>query len=150
MLLRMVPESQEPIETAVDASAEQAVVGDMDWFDLYDSLSNIAFRGIMCPAFQGEGRKSDLLGGSFDFVETLLRSSNESVSGAAYLQLVQPLFGSEDNPCSRRFARDVRVTRTGRAPRPDRPALGRRHVRPEAGELHPGQCARHRPFWTFA
>ncbi|MFE3115737.1 hypothetical protein [Streptomyces niveus] len=51
------------------------------------------------PAFQGEGRKPDLLGGRFDFVETLLRSSNESVSGAAYLQLVQPLFGSEDNPC---------------------------------------------------
>ncbi|MFD4769383.1 hypothetical protein [Streptomyces niveus] len=35
MLLRMVPESQEPIETAVGVSAEQAVAGDMDWFDLY-------------------------------------------------------------------------------------------------------------------
>jgi hypothetical protein len=96
LLLRMVPESRGPIETAVGVSAEQAVVGDMDWFDLYDFLSGVFFRGVVRPALLEEERKSDLLGRIFDFVEMLLRSSNESVSGAAYFQVVEPLFGSED------------------------------------------------------
>ncbi|MCX4586540.1 hypothetical protein [Streptomyces sp. NBC_01481] len=95
LLLRMVPESRRIIEAAAGAPAGQAVSGSMEWFDLYDFLSAV-FRGLLSPALTEKNRDDDLLARSFDFVETVLRSSNESVSGAGYFQVVEPLFGSED------------------------------------------------------
>ncbi|MEV6422436.1 hypothetical protein [Streptomyces sp. NPDC051662] len=95
LLLRVVPESRRVIETAAGVPADQAVSGGMEWFDLYDFLSDV-FRGLLRPALLEKERDDDLVARSFDFVETVLRSSNESVSGAGYFQFVEPLFGGED------------------------------------------------------
>ncbi|MFE2017726.1 hypothetical protein ACFW9O_06665 [Streptomyces sp. NPDC059499] len=59
-------------------SAEHAVGVDMDWFDLYDFLSDVFLRGVVSAALLEGGENADLLGRSFDFVEMLLRNSNES------------------------------------------------------------------------
>ncbi|MDQ1050507.1 hypothetical protein [Streptomyces sp. V4I2] len=96
LLLRMVPETRVLLEAAASAPAGQAVVGEMEWFDLYEFLSDVFFRRVLRPALTEEEPNEDLLRRSFDFTETLLRSSNESVSGAAYFQVVEPLFGSEE------------------------------------------------------
>jgi hypothetical protein len=96
LLLRMVPETRVLLEAAASAPAEQAVVGEMEWFDLYDFLSDVFFRGVLRPALAEEEPDEDMLDRSFDFTETILRSSNESVSGAVYFQVVEPLFGSEE------------------------------------------------------
>ncbi|MFG2863593.1 hypothetical protein [Streptomyces sioyaensis] len=96
LLLRMVPESRAGIESMSGLPAEQAVTGSRGWFDLYDFLRGVVFRGLVRPALQEEEPDAGLLERCADFTETLLLNSTESVSSAAYLQLVAPLYGSEE------------------------------------------------------
>jgi len=95
LLLRMVPESRAGIEAMFGLPAEEAVTGGK-WFDLYDFLREVAFRGVVRPALQAREQDTGLLTRCAEFTETLLLDSNEFVSGAAYFQLVEPLYGGED------------------------------------------------------
>ncbi|WP_210570581.1 hypothetical protein [Streptomyces sp. GESEQ-4] len=96
LLLRMVPESRAGIETISGLPAEQAVSADLDWFDLYDFLRDVVFRGVVRPALQAPVKDTELLARCAEITETLLLDPVPSVSSAAYFQLVEPLFGSEE------------------------------------------------------
>ncbi|KAF4407667.1 MULTISPECIES: hypothetical protein [Streptomyces] len=92
----MVPESRAGIEAMSGLPAERAVTGKVEWFDLYDFLREVVFRGVVRPALQAGERNAGLLRRCADFTETLFLNSTQSVSDAAYFQLVAPLYGSEE------------------------------------------------------
>ncbi|MFB7165863.1 hypothetical protein [Streptomyces sp. NPDC056242] len=98
LLLIMVPESREGIEAVAGMSAEQAVSGDLDWFDLYDFLRAVVFRDLVRPELLTPEAKRDkeLLGRCAEFTENLLMNSTQSVASAAFYQLVEPLYESEE------------------------------------------------------
>ncbi|MER5225507.1 MULTISPECIES: hypothetical protein [Streptomyces] len=96
LLLRMVPESRAGIEKMSGLPAERAVTGNVEWFDLYDFLREVVFWGVVRPALQAREQDAGLLSRCAEFTETLLLNSTESVSAAAYFQLVEPLYGGEE------------------------------------------------------
>ncbi|GAA1240976.1 MULTISPECIES: hypothetical protein [Streptomyces] len=98
LLLIMVPESRDGIEAVAGMSAEQAVSGDLGWFDLYDFLRDVVFRDLVRPellAPEAE-RDTELLGRCAEFAENLLLNSTQPVASAVFYQLVEPLYASEE------------------------------------------------------
>ncbi|MFE5049651.1 hypothetical protein ACFRAI_25425 [Streptomyces sp. NPDC056637] len=98
LLLIMVPESRDGIEAVAGMSAEQAVSGDLGWFDLYDFLRDVVFRDLVRPELltpEAE-RDTELLARCAEFGENLLLNSTQPVASAVFYQLVEPLYASEE------------------------------------------------------
>ncbi|MFF2507815.1 hypothetical protein ACFVTY_31295 [Streptomyces sp. NPDC058067] len=98
LFLRAVPEARAGIEAQAGRPAEAAVTRSADWFDLYDFLREVAYRGVIKPALltpEAE-RDTELLSRCAQFTEELLVNSSETVASAAFFQLIEPLYASED------------------------------------------------------
>lgn len=91
----MVPESGEVISVFLGRPTEEVITGEIEWFDLYDFLSGVAYRGIILPELRRQVRNAELLSRCFEFVELLLMSPVDSIHAAAYFEVIEPLLGDE-------------------------------------------------------
>ncbi|MEU6663644.1 hypothetical protein [Streptomyces sp. NPDC046821] len=96
--MRTVPEARGGIEAQAGLPAEAAVARSEEWFDLYDFLREVVYRGLVRPALRTPAaeRDAELLGRCAWFAEELFVNSTETVASAAFFQLVEPLYASED------------------------------------------------------
>jgi hypothetical protein len=98
LLSRRVPESVPGMSTFLEMSVEEFTSDDCAWFDLYDFLSEVFFRGVVLPELRKDEASRDLgvLRRCFDFIELVVSSPVTSISDAGYFQAIQHLFASED------------------------------------------------------
>ncbi|MCB5907379.1 hypothetical protein [Streptomyces pinistramenti] len=86
LLLRMVPETAEHIAELYEMPAERAVISEAARYDTFVLLDEEFSR----PVVQSELRKAppdgELTGKCFEFVDVLVRSSNQALSGPVYFQ----------------------------------------------------------------
>ncbi|MGM9465161.1 hypothetical protein [Streptomyces murinus] len=95
LLLRMIPESAEPIAELYDRPAERAVVMEDAWMRLYRLLADCFTTPVLMPQLESGRPDAELLTRCWDFVERVVDHSSELVGGAVHFEVLEQLLNAE-------------------------------------------------------
>ncbi|MEU9329893.1 hypothetical protein AB0D91_39980 [Streptomyces canus] len=95
VLLRTVPESADCLGEKYGMPADEAVLTEDAALDLHSVLAECFTAPVLMPQLESDTPDTELLARCWEFVERLTAHSLESVRGAAYFEVLEPLLNAD-------------------------------------------------------